>query len=376
MDNLTAAKSQKAEDCPISFILDDQSGDALEDVTFFIRPEDMTRTYPSRISVNQTLGGAWVDSFGEGLETTTISGTLGWRTGPDGKDGTARLIEMRTKIYEHWHSRRAAAIAKGDDPNDVELIFVDTLNDYARVVVPQVFEIRRSKSRPLLASYRISFTAVSKASITVTTGDVAAEPSSGLDSLFASIGEIESEINRMTNYVNKTILAPIQAFMRLTARVLNAVHDMIQSGVTLAGAIINVARALTQCGVNIFRTLAAVIGIPALAKALFMSVAGAYSNAFCVLRNALRSLPTYEDYRGLFGASNCSSTAGGSPPSQYANQNPFFVVAPQLSTSVGVSPRANSSIRLISDTDPVFAPLSTFAMAGALSDINSGVSFA
>ena len=113
MDTFSPAISQKAEDCPISFILDDQSGGGgLDSVTLYIRPEDMTRVHPSRLSVNQTLDGAWIDSFGEGLEKTTISGILGWRTGADGKDGATRLQEMREKVYHAWHTRRKAAIER------------------------------------------------------------------------------------------------------------------------------------------------------------------------------------------------------------------------------------------------------------------------
>lgn len=378
--NLSPASTQKSEDRPISFILDDQLGGALQSIDFFIRPEELTRTHPSRVSVNQTLGGAWIDSFGEGLETTTISGTLGWRTGPDGLDGGARLLAMREQTYDQWHSRRATAISVGSDPNQVQLLFVDTLNDYARVIVPQVFEIRRSKSRPLLANYRISFVAVSKAQIELSTsiaGLLGADPSGfGLDSLFGSIDKINGAINSVTKFVDQTILAPVQSFMRLTSKVLTSVHSVIQSGSTLAGSLVNVASSLTQSGMNIFRTFAAVAGIPSTVKSLFMGVASAFSNSFCILHNALRSLPTYEDYNNLFGASNCSSTSGGTPPSQYANANPFFSVAPQSSGSIGVSQPASISLGVLAKSDVSFTPLSTLAIGGALSNINAGVRFA
>ncbi len=36
-----------------------------------IRPEELTRTETSRLQVNQTLGGAWADSFGAGLAKIT-----------------------------------------------------------------------------------------------------------------------------------------------------------------------------------------------------------------------------------------------------------------------------------------------------------------
>lgn len=374
---LSPAKSQKADERPISFILDARGG-AADEVTLFIRPEEMTRTHPSRTSVNQTLAGAWIDSFGEGLETTNISGTLGWRSGPDGQDGGDRLKTMRENTYHRWHKMRQDSVDRGDDPNDVKLRFVDALNDYSSVIVPLTFEIRRSKSRPLLASYRLSFIAVGKAgapgSIFGLPGFPGLEMEGlGLDSLFSSLNKINSAINTARNFVDKTILAPVQGFMRLSTRVFTAVHDTISNGLSLADPFIHVANGIARTGVNVFRTLAAVANIPDAVKSQLMNVAGAYSNAFCVLRNALRRPETYEDYNPLYGASNCSSTAGGTPPSQYAGQNPFFAVSQAATGAVGVTPGASAAIYELSHRDIVVAPLPLPAIGSLLSDVNSGV---
>ena len=48
---------------------------------FVIRPEELTRQEASRLAVQQTLGGAWVDSFGRNLSSITIAGHTGWRGG-------------------------------------------------------------------------------------------------------------------------------------------------------------------------------------------------------------------------------------------------------------------------------------------------------
>lgn len=375
--NLTPATSQKAEERPISFVLDARGADT-EEVTLFIRPEELSRSSPSRMSVNQTLGGAWVDSFGEGIEAITISGTLGWRTGPDGLDGGTRLVEMRDKTFAAWHDMRQRAIDIGDDPNDIKLRFVDTLNFYTSVIAPQVFEIRRSKSRPLLASYRMSFIALGKGYdpgiplFNVVAGVL--DPSGfGLDSLFDSIGEINSYINRARDFINQSVLAPVQRFMNLSGRVFHAVHDTIQNGLSLADPLINVARSLAQTGMNVFRTFAAVANIPTAVKAALMSVAGAYSNVFCVLKNALKNVPTYENYNSLYGSSNCSSTGGGLPPSIYADQNPFYLVAPSSTINVGVTPRAATSLGMLSRSDIVITPLPLPTIGAALGDVASGV---
>lgn len=370
---LAPAKSQKAEERPISFILDAEGG-AADEVTLFIRPEDMTRTHPSRTSVNQTLGGAWIDSSGEGLATTTISGTLGWRTDQSGQDGGDRLLAMREKTFKQWHAQRQQAVDRGEDPNRIKLRFVDTLNGYASVVVPLTFEIRRSKSRPLLASYRISFIAVGKAGLPSLFPNLPDLQALGSGSLLDSINEINRAIGEAKDFVNKAVLAPVTDFMRLSSRVFTTVHDTIQNGLSLADPFINVAHGIAYSGVNVFRTMAAVANIPTAARAQLMHVAGAYSNTFCVLKNALRNAPTYEDYNPLYGASNCSSTGGGSPPSQYIGHNPFFYVSPQQSASVGVSPAANAAIYELAHRDLVVAPLPLPDIGSALADINAGVS--
>ena len=249
-----------------------------------------------------------------------------------------------------------------------------------RVVAPDVFEIKRNKSRPLLGSYRIAFTAVGGSTIagvklTASGSSLPGlDPSGfGLDSLMTSINSITKAINGVTAWVNKTILAPVQSFMRLTSRLLTTVHTLINSGQALAGSLINVVRAVTQVGMNVFRTLSAVIGIPAAAKAALMGVASSFSNAFCVLRNALRSIATYEDYNNLYGSSNCSSTAGGSPPSPYLGTNAFFAVTPQVTRTIGVSVPASASLSALSKSDTVLAPMTPFQIGSELSTINSGV---
>ncbi len=377
--NLTSAKSQKAEDKPISFVLESASG-AMKSVSLFIRPEDMSITFPSRMSVNQTLGGAWVDTFGEGLQQTTISGTTGWRTAPDGKDGIDRLIELKAEFFTKWHDLRAAAIKAGTDPNEIKLRFVDTLNRYSRVIVPQVFEVRRSKSRPLLSMYRFSFTAVANPkNLTIASAIASAlsasDPSGfGLNSLLASLNSIRGYIASAKNFINTQILAPVTEFMIMSNRLLTAVQATISDGLSLAVPLINLARSVAQTGLNVFRTLAAIAGIPGQVKATLMQVASAYSNIFCVLRNALKAPKTYENYGGLYGASNCSSTFGGAPPSRYASVNPFFSVVAPSSTGAGVSTEATAAMNAVTKSDVVLSPMSVQQLGTNLTTINAGIS--
>lgn len=372
-------KSQKAADRPISFILE-VNGTVKHKVDLYIRPEDMSVTFPSRMSVNQTLGGAWVDSFGPGLETMTISGTMGWRKGTDGFDGIERVGLLKNQFFTAWHDERAKAIKLGTDPNAVKLRYVDTLNRYSRIMAPQVFELRRSKSRPLLAQYRFSMIAVMNPPPVVAVGGAAASASSGADpsgfgvsSLLGSINRISDAARNARQFVNSSILGPVRNFMTLSNDVLGTVHSYIAAGSGVPLSLIGVARDIAQVGTNIFRTLAAANNLPMQARVALMQVAGAYSNSFCVMKNALASLPTYEDYRTLHGASNCSSTSGGSPPSQYADRNPFISIVPLDTRAVSVTPRASAAISAIVRNDIIAAPLSMPAISGALTDIAAGV---
>lgn len=123
-----------------------------------IRPEELTRFEPSRLAVQQTLGGAWADSFDRGIIQIRISGTTGWHGGPaDGGQlsGEAQFLLLRQTAFIQWHSQRAAIVAGGGDPSVVTLVFIDSLDGHVDVVAPKSFTLRRSKSRPLLMQYQI-----------------------------------------------------------------------------------------------------------------------------------------------------------------------------------------------------------------------------
>lgn len=108
-----------------------------------------------------------------------------------------------------------------------------------------------------------------------------------------------------------------------------------------------------------------------------MQVAGAYSNIYCVLRNALRQQIYYEDYNPLFGASNCSSTSGGRPISSLSGQNPFYSVVPtQRPLPVAVNGSAQDGLRTLANNDPVLSPLPTASLRSAVTDVAEGMQVA
>jgi len=386
--NLAPPSSQKASERPISFLL--SGGGASASVDLVIRPEDLSRTDVSRLSVQQTLGeSAWADNFGPGLPSITISGHTGWRrTESSNDDGLARFTALHSTVFSQWHSRRKQMASTGQDPDNVRLIFVDTLDGIAEVVAPLNFALRRSKSRPLLAQYQLAMTVLNQpidgppislglaAGYLGRSGDLGAGVLEGLgiESLTASIDRITGYIDQIRAGIDSTLLAPVRSFMYQTARLYGSVRGLISAGSSIAGSVIRIAQTVTQAGVNVFRTLAAVASIPQLAKQQLMSIAGAYSNILCVLRNALRQQRYYQDYSDVYGSSNCSSTAGGRPISSLAGENPFYRMVPTSQPlPVTMTPSAQSSVLAMASSDPVLAPMSTASLGANLTNVQGGM---
>lgn len=383
-------QTQKVEAKPISFVLDDQSSTGATPIglTLVIRPEDMTRTDPSRMAIQQTLGGAWADNFGPGISSINLSGHTGWSrrlVGGNEFDGGERFQQLFEQVFVHWHERRKEAALDGTDPDKVRLIYADSLNNFAALVAPVAFTLRRSKSRPLLSQFQISLAVLSldvdqdplghQSSGLVGPIDNRALEQSGLDSLLSSIDEIINWAHDISDYIDRTFVAPIRDFMLKTAKLYNRVVDAIRSIDDIAGSLISVARLTAQAGTNIFRTIHAVGSFPGQAVARLMQVASAYSNILCVLRNAVNQQEFYPDYSPLFGSANCSSTSGGSPISPLAGTNPWYAYTPvNRELPIVVTPPAQSSLHGLASSDVVLAPMSQASLGNAIGIASAGMS--
>ena len=370
--------SQKPGDCPISFTLE-TPGQSPIILPLNIRPEELTRTEISRTSIQQTLGGAFVDSFGEGLIQINISGNTGWR-GFNGVDGGAFFQALRGASFTAWHQARLQAVQTGTDPNSVQLVFTDALNQTIDVVIPQTFTLRRSRSRPLLCMYQIAMVGL---------GDIP-PPSSGggfldslvqalgLQSVVAAIGQIVSAVKSAINFVQASILAPISAFMNTACAVFNEAVAIAETPAAVLSLVTGVAQSIAQCGFNMFATLGSVASNTADVTGALMQVQAAFSDVSCVFANAIAQGQTYPVYTGLYGASNCSSTVpGSSPQSQYTlnGTNPFYdVMGTNAPPPIQVSPAAQQAIDTILYTDPVLSPLTPAQLASLATTITNGIS--
>ena len=375
--------SQK--DRPISFLLMDPDGIVAEQ-DLVIRPEELTRQEPSRNNVQQTLGGAWLDSFGQGVASITLSGHTGWR-GTSTEDGTALFQKLRETVFTEWHTRRAERVRQLLDPNDVQLVLADQLNDVAVVVAPQQFQLRRHRTRPLLSQFQISL---------VELGDFSDQQAFQLsDQITEAIDhpgreQLALESLRQNVAVRTGLLADLKD-SGLTADLVEASEGLLDLSNSLlekaeelsaglvggldaiAAPLLSISTAVSQASANLFSILAMPSNIAAHAKHLLMRIAGNFLDAFCNLRNGFKRLFQFPDFTDLFGASACSSTGGGRPHSPWAQENPFLKVFPDTSPIVSITESARESLESLMSMDSVIEEVQQSEIIYHMKSMSSGV---
>jgi hypothetical protein len=150
----------------------------------------------------------------------------------------------------------------------------------------------------------------------------------------------------------------------------------VSSVLGIGKALMSVATTLVQCATKVFQTISAVMNLPGQIKGQIMGLTSAFTNIGCLLKNALTGQSVYQDYTPLFGASNCSSTAGGSPISAYANKNAFESVAPMSAAAPGpvaLTSGAQVSLSALAHMDPVLAPYTPAQLAAMVTAANNGM---
>lgn len=383
-----APPRQKAEERPISFVFHNMAtGSPPVEARLVIRPEELTRTDRARLATTQTLGGAWADSFGPSLPQVTLAGHTGWGQGgrPDGLVEFQKLYET---VFKRWHDDRTAALSSGLDPDQVKLIFSDSLDDFTWVVAPQTFSLRRNRARPLLAQYQITMSWLSDDVAETMRSLRALQTASaieeaGLSSLEQSIRAIEAFGDDLRKNIGAA-LGPtkkaFEEFVHLTATALGTVQRVLAAGTgavsEATGILMNIAGNLARAGANITRTFQAIVSMPNRIRAQFSRVASAFNNAFCVLRNAFRRRALVANYDDLYGASTCSSTAGGRPISRFSTENPFPLLFPIEAAPVRVTAAAASSLAGLQGVDPALAPPSLAALESGMKIIAQGTKVA
>lgn len=384
----------------ICFALDDGDHN-LDFLTLPIKPEELTRTEPSRTSVVNSLDGAWVDAFGRGLTTLTISGHTGWGSN-NRPDGIAQFSVLRDRFIHKWHDLRKARIDAGTNPDDVRLIFIDPLNgNYVADVVPMQFVLRRSKSQPLLLMYNIIMMVTNDKAANPVNKDMKVNQNDGsydtlesrrlsanpavsiqsmegslstLQSMQSSLGGALSSIGAFGKDVHDLTTSTFAPAVSLANDVIKTANDT-KAVISASGQVaINLATDLSAVAVKMWSAVASVASLPHAVQAEVMQVKGAFSNLYCVLKNgfsdAMNASMTYDD---MYGSSNCSSTAGGRPASVFVGTNSFDTSA-SMASLVSVSPAAAAATKDMLAMD-ITNPINTTQISLNASAIRSGVTF-
>jgi hypothetical protein len=380
---MTAPTSQKAGVRPISFVLVDGNAGTTVSISLSIRPEDLTRTEPTTATAQRTLGGAWVDNFGPGIGNIMISGHTGWRVHGSNGDGASEFLYLRDTVFTQYHAARQAAVAAGNDPSKVKLIYSDSLDSISVSVLPMAFVLKRNRARPLLMMYQINMTVlgddVAPESAESDGPDPASAAALGVDSLQDSLNKLTSFVQGAQRTFQADVLGPIEGVMTIAntamSKVLGAVNTVDGLVVGVTSQLVGFAQDITQTARNAMYTYNAVVDQPDFLKANVMAIASAYDNAFCVLSNIFKTTDIWPDYSDVYGSSNCSSTAGGSPVSPITSINAFTEIVPSYQPAIAVTPLAQSNIALMNSADPVLAPMALPDMTSRLSTIASGVTF-
>lgn len=329
-----------------------------------IRPEELTRTDTSRLQVNQTLGGAWADSFGAGLAKISMSGHCGWR-GAFFLPGEEAFHSLRSMVFQSWHDRREATAKAGQDPTQVRLYYADTLNDIRCEVAPLSFALRRSKTSPLLFRYQISLIVMDEgiggvAGVLDAITRALSNPLrflagiTGLGNIIATVGSLIQDGLTMLRLARDAAVYVAGLGLSILGQVQSVAQEFRGSFDGANNLLLTTARRYSTAARNAFWALAATPTLSNQDRATLMGVAAGFQDAACTMATSFNTGRYFTSYEDLFGASNCSSTAGGRSWSTYAEErsNPFKALFPPVAARLVVEPEGDAALTALA-RDPL-----------------------
>lgn len=372
--------SQK--DRPIAFALLD-GGAPIAWHELIVRPESLTRVEPQRVMVHNTLGGAYIDAFGRGVGQVILEGTTGWR-------GAEVAFHSLRETIGAWDALRQSRLSMALSPDDVELVLSDALDEFALVVVPQEFTLNRTKApNPLLFRYRIRMAvardladpgpmdldAILKA-LTDALGRAAAALGS-LTGIAGLQGVAASALGALGKALGALAKAG-QVFLQTSQRLLTAVVSGVNAVTGVVDAVLKpvyyLALATQLAGRNLFYAASSLTGMPAHVVYQLNRIGTLFESARCNLLLGFDQMQSIFDLEPLFGASHCSSTAGGRPPSLYAgaDHNVFASIAPAGGSLLQTTASAQA-MRMAGTIDPLVTQFSPSYAAGLMQTMTDGI---
>ena len=351
--------------------------------TFALRPEELTRDEPSRIAVQQTLGGAWADCFGEGIKTINLSGHNGWR-GSLLLSGEDLFAAMKAAVFTQWHQRRAQLVSQGSDPDVVTLTFADNLDNIASLVVPMTFRLQRSRARPLLMIYNIQLLELGPAggagSIIDQIIDALSNPEAWIlaqAGLTNDVAQLQSFVTQAQNVLGAAAAAAGQ-FTSMATSLFTSVASTAQSVQgqfdSSVSTILSLGSTVAQAGRNAFSALAGAPGLSNDQMIPLIDMSATFNDVACLTANGFNSQSSFTTFDALLGASACSSTSGGDPinPFTAAGANPLADLFAATTAPILATPAAVNALAFLL-TDPLLLIGQPAAITSALQTAAAGV---
>lgn len=276
---------------------------------FPVNPEEFSVSRNERVQVVQTLGEPFIDEFGKGMPTLTVRGTTGWRIRPtiENIDGHEAFRRLHRNFIDGYFDQRQAKVGAGLNPDDVMLVVVNNVDDLSYKVVPQNFKLLRSRVKPLLYQYEITFGVLedlNSIEASKKVEDLVSKPKSR-NWLSALTERVTPLVNKLTVFATPVCTA-VANFIDTSVGILEnakaGVGDIANfiHGVSSSIELVLDATRDTQAFINDL-PLEAILELNELT-----SVVGEFN---CYLKNGLTEswLP---DFSGVCGVTDCATTHG------------------------------------------------------------------
>jgi phage baseplate assembly protein W len=300
----------------------------LAQVDLSINPQEYVVHEPTRQSVTQTIGGAWVDYYGLGLPRISLSGTTGWlpfsrRNDPKTKDsrtgfkptGLIDFIMLRNLIFRQYaillqDSNIVNFAQRVQDQMQLRFYAWDT-HDYYIVLIDD-FSLRRSAQRPLLYDYQITMTVIGYVNHQSVKNDpliAIFKPYQRIDKISDSITTQLSSLQEWQQTVAKYSKAVSDAIALVTSP-LTFLNQQLQTGQQYINATLKGVQDITQSLRDVGTLIENTLSIPLdIRNAIISTVRGLYCATIGLL-----SPDVYQQWWGNltdnapWGHGNCSST--------------------------------------------------------------------
>lgn len=275
---------------------------------FPINPEEFSVNYHHRVQVVQTLGDPFIDEFGIGVPTLNMKGTTGWRTRPNIQniDGHEAFKKLRRDFINKYFELRLDRHNNNQDPDDIMLVVVNSVDDLAYQVVPVDFRLLRSKSRPLLYQYDLAFKVVldlsdlSKAQAPNNTNKIQSE--NWLDALQTRVTPLVEKVTSFT----APVCQAVGIFLEETVEILVAAKTGVGDVASLIHGVTSTIESVLDAvqDTDSFINNLALDGIVELN--CLISVIGEFN---CYLSSASSDF-FIPDFSGVQGITDCAATHG------------------------------------------------------------------